>query len=204
MTRRRRRPGLTLAAALLLGATSTGAVVLWPGAADVPARRVDVAAPLVRGGPPPELGRSVPDRLMVPALALDAPLIELGLQPDRTVEVPPAGSPAAGWYRGSPTPGERGPAVLLGHVSSRTGPGVFHDLAALRRGDVVAVHRRDGSTARFRVDGVARYPKSDFPTGAVYGDLDRAGLRLVTCGGRLDHTTGHYRDDVVVYASAAA
>ncbi|MCO1654712.1 class F sortase [Pseudonocardia sp. S2-4] len=149
------------------------------------------------------LGRSVPVRLDIPAIDVHSGLLALGLDPDGTTEEPPLDSPDAGWYSHSPTPGEIGPAVLLGHVdSARTGPGVFHDLPALRPGDEVRVLRVDGSTAVFAVDRVARHPKSGFPTAEVYGDIPHAGLRLITCGGEFDRGTGHYRDNVVVYASA--
>ena len=119
--------------------------------------------------------------------------------------MPPLESDEPGWYDGSPTPGEIGPAVILGHVdSARSGPAVFYDLAALLPGDTIGVTRADGTTVTFRVDEVARYPKRAFPTEAVYGDLDHAGLRLITCGGDFDRSAGSYEDNIVVYASAAS
>ncbi len=119
--------------------------------------------------------------------------------------MPPLESDEPGWYDGSPTPGELGPAVILGHVdSARSGPAVFYDLAALLPGDTIGVTRADGTTVTFRVDEVARYPKRAFPTEAVYGDLDHAGLRLITCGGDFDRSAGSYEDNIVVYASAVS
>jgi sortase (surface protein transpeptidase) len=149
------------------------------------------------------LAPSAPVTLDIPAIAVHTGLLTLGLNPDGTVEVPPLDSPQAGWYDGSPTPGELGPAVILGHVdSARSGPAVFYDLAALLPGDTVDVTRADGSLVRFRVDSVERYPKRAFPADAVYGDLDHPGLRLITCGGAFDHAARSYEDNVVVYASA--
>jgi hypothetical protein len=161
-------------------------------------------------GPAPVTGRAVaaptgpePVRLDIDAIGVHADVLRLGLAPDRSVEVPPLGSPDVGWYSFGPAPGELGPAVLLGHVdSAATGPSVFHDLALLRPGNAVAVRRADGRTVRFRVDEVQRYPKVRFPTAAVYGDIDHAGLRLITCGGAFDRARRSYTDNVVVYASA--
>ncbi len=148
-------------------------------------------------------GRSVPVGVEIPAIGVRSGVLGLGLRPDGTVEVPPPDSPDAGWYVHSPAPGELGPSVLLGHVdSAATGPGVFADLAELGPGDRIAVTREDGSRVEFAVERIGRYPKAAFPTAEVYGDLPHAGLRLITCGGAFDDTTGHYRDNIVVYAGA--
>ncbi len=149
------------------------------------------------------LARSMPVRLDIPSIGVNTSIMELGVNPDRTVAVPPieANSPA-GWYRMSPTPGQLGPSVLLGHVTvGKFGKGVFFRLATLHPGDHVNVHRADGSVAVFSVDKVAEYPKSQFPTQAVYGNIDHAGLRLITCGGARNAMTQAYSDNVVVYAS---
>lgn len=152
----------------------------------------------------PVLPASAPLRLSVPAIGIDSPLVDLGRNPDGTVEVPSLDDPDArpGWYRDSPTPGARGPAIILGHVDSRRyGPGVFYHLAELRTGDTVDVARTDGSVARFAVDEVRVVAKRDFPTLEVYGNLDHAGLRLITCGGAFDSAAGSYESNVIVFAS---
>ena len=138
-------------------------------------------------------------RLQIPAIGVDSDLMDLGLQPDGTLEVPPLGFPA-GWYTGSPTPGELGPAVLVGHVHWNEQAGVFADLARLRRGDEVVVQRADGGSAVFQVTRTKQFSKDAFPTARIYGDIDHAGLRLITCGGR-NRLTGSYEDNVVVFAS---
>jgi len=196
---------LLLAVALVTGLCGAGFVAA--GVVDTPRapQRIDAVASAAAPGPAPALGRSAPVALDIPAIGLHSALMTLGLAPDGRVAVPPLDSPDAGWYEHSPTPGEIGPAVLLGHVDSRaTGPGVFYDLRMLTAGDGVRVSRADGSIAEFRVDRVERYPKSAFPTTAVYGDIDHAGLRLITCGGAFDPAAHSYVDDIVVFASGVA
>jgi sortase (surface protein transpeptidase) len=152
---------------------------------------------------PRQLKPSIPLALNIPAIGVHTRLMSLGLQKDGTVEVPPLEPNApAGWYRNLSTPGEPGPAVILGHVdSARDGPAVFYRLRELRRGDRVSVDRADGSRVNFTVRSVARYPKKDFPTAAVYGPRPGAELRLVTCGGSFDALRRHYRDNIVVFAA---
>ena len=148
---------------------------------------------------------SAPVALSVPSIGIDdAALVELGRNADGTVEVPSLDDPDArpGWYRGSPTPGTLGPAIILGHVDSRRyGPGVFYDLADLQPGAVVDVARADGSVAHFAVESVREVAKRDFPTIEVYGNLDHAGLRLITCGGEFDPDAGSYESNIIVFAS---
>jgi sortase (surface protein transpeptidase) len=146
----------------------------------------------------PPMTRSRPLRLQIPAIGVDSRTMSLGLQSDGTIEVPPGPFPA-GWYTGSPTPGELGPAVLVGHVHWNERAGVFADLARLTSGDEVVVRRADGGSAVFRVTRTRQFSKDAFPTARVYGDLDYAGLRLITCGGR-NRLTGRYEDNVVVFA----
>jgi hypothetical protein len=122
----------------------------------------------------------------------------LGLLADGSLDSPPTGFPA-GWYTGAPTPGELGPAIIVGHVDWN-GPAVFYKLHTLVADDEVSVTREDGSVAVFRVTEVAAFPKDAFPADAVYGGIDFAGLRLITCGGVFDHKTGHYEDNIIVFA----
>jgi sortase (surface protein transpeptidase) len=143
--------------------------------------------------------RSRPVRLQIPAIGVDSRMMRLGLEPDGTLEVPPGPFPA-GWYTGSPTPGEIGPAVLVGHVHWNERAGVFAALDRLTSGDEVVVRRADGGSAVFRVTRTKQFSKAAFPTAKVYGDIGYAGLRLITCGGR-NQLTGTYEDNVVVFAS---
>ena len=103
--------------------------------------------------------------------------------------------------RQGPRPGQPGPAVILGHVDSKTGPAVFYQLRALRPGDTVRVGLADGRTLIFRVQRVQRYPKDEFPTEAVYFPTLNRELRLITCGGEFDYARHSYLDNIVVYAT---
>ncbi|NJC70691.1 class F sortase [Planosporangium thailandense] len=163
------------------------------------------AAVSASAGPAP-LGPSVPVRLDIPAIGLSTPLMALGRNADGTIAVPPLRHDApAGWYRYLATPGEVGPAVILGHVdTARDGPAVFYRLRDLRSGDTVTVRRLDGSTAVFTVTRTAQYSKLAFPTEAVYGAVDRPALRLITCGGTFDPINRQYRSNIVVYATLTA
>jgi hypothetical protein len=162
----------------------------------------DVTLPLL---PPAPLDRSMPVALLIPSLGVNSPVGEVGLTEDGRIEVPSGEAyDNAAWYRYSPTPGELGPAVIEGHLDTPEGdPSVFYGLALLGPGDDVEVIRADGKTLTFRITEVTRYAKADFPTEAVYGDLDHPGLRLLTCGGSLDGD-GNYVDNVVAFATLVA
>jgi hypothetical protein len=128
-------------------------------------------------------------------------LIDLDIDEERRLEVP-TDPDLAGWFVHGPRPGEPGPAVIVGHVDSRRGPGVFHRLRELEAGDEVVVHRVDGSEVRFVVQRLERWPKDDFPTDAVYREAAGAELRLITCGGVFDHRSRSYEDNIIVFATA--
>jgi hypothetical protein len=151
----------------------------------------------------PILRAATPTHLDIPAIGVSSNLLQLGLNPDQTVQVPPLGRDSqAGWYRNSPAPGQLGPSVILGHVdSAEYGPGVFFRLGALRPGDMLSVTRADHTAAVFRIDRVLSYPKDHFPTFEVYGNTDHAALRLITCGGKFDLSTRNYESNIVAYAS---
>jgi hypothetical protein len=143
-----------------------------------------------------------PTRLRIPAIGVDSGLLALGRAADATIEVP--GDPdMAGWWSGGPRPGQPGPAVLVGHVDSRTGPAVFFRLGELQPGDEVFVDRADATTARFVVSSLGRYEKALFPSDLVYHPTLEPEIRLVTCGGPFDPSTGHYRDNLVVFGDGA-
>lgn len=194
----------TLGAVLLgVGLTSAGQQPSG-GSDDDPARftsEVPAAARVSRGlvvRPRPVL----PTRLEIPAIDVATSLVRLGLMKDGTVEVP-SDPDLAGWFRHGPPPGQRGSAVILGHVDSVQGPAVFARLQELRPGDAVTVGRQDGSVARFVVRKAVLYANEDFPAHRVYAARAGHGLNLVTCGGTYDATDGGYQSNLVVYTRRA-
>ena len=148
----------------------------------------------------PLMATSPPTRIAIPALRIDVGVIGLGQEPDGSMQVP-TDAKTVGWYTKAPTPGSLGPAVLAGHVDYRKQPGTFAHLADLTNGDTITIAREDGTTAAFTVSRTERYAKDRFPSTAVYGPINHAGLRLITCGGDFDEGAGHYRDNIVVYAT---
>jgi hypothetical protein len=165
---------------------------------------VRTAAGIAGSGVRPILTASAPVTVSIPAIGVRSDIVRLGQQSDGSMEVPAVGPDydKAGWYRYSPMPGSRGPAIIVGHLdSAAAGPSVFFRLGSLRPHDRVRITRVDGLIVVFEVDTVGRYPKSDFPSRLVYGNTSYAALRLITCGGRFDRASGHYVDNVVVTAS---
>ncbi len=167
------------------------------GVAALPAPTGPIAAPPQSAQPAPAAS---PVSLTIPLIGVKTQLITLGLTAGGALQVPSTTS-VAGWYTGSPRPGAVGSAIIVGHIDSLTGPGVFYRLSELRRGDDAYVKRADGTTAEFRVTSVQTYLKDRFPTQTVYGPTPDAELRLITCGGAFDPATGHYLSNIVVYAT---
>jgi sortase (surface protein transpeptidase) len=203
-----RWPAVPLAALALAGLLVSGCGGPGHSPAAAPSSRGGTAAAKPREPPGVAGFHSVrtydqpapPARLQIPAIGVSTPLVRLGRLPDGSIEVPHAWN-TAGWYDQGPRPGQPGPAVILGHVDSKTGPAVFYRLRDLRPGDVVRVGLTNGRTLIFRVQRTERYPKDKFPTEAVYfPTLDRE-LRLITCGGDFDYAKGSYVDNIVVYAT---
>jgi sortase (surface protein transpeptidase) len=143
---------------------------------------------------------SPPVRVEIPSIGVSSPLVRLGLNRDRSMEVP-GDFRVAGWFTGGPQPGQLGPAVIAGHVDSRTGPAVFYRLRDLRPGDQIRVVRADHRVVRFEVDSRASYPKQVLATEAVYGATTAPVLRLIACAGSFDRASGSYRNNLVVSAT---
>jgi sortase (surface protein transpeptidase) len=205
-----RRPAaaLALAAGLVVIAGGTAGLLLTrhstpamrPVAAGVgalPAPTGPIVAPPQSAAPRPV---AAPVSLTIPLIGVQTQLITLGLTSAGALQVPST-TAVAGWYTGSPRPGAIGSSIIVGHIDSFSGPGVFYRLHELTAGDKVYVKRADGTLVEFRVTLVQRYLKDHFPTEDVYGPVPDAELRLITCGGTFDYATGHYLSNVVVYAT---
>jgi hypothetical protein len=185
--------GLAISAVAFVG-TSTAAtpreVTLAPSNSDA---HVSSAVTL------PSTRRSAPVKLVIRAIGVSTSVGKLGLQPDGEVMVPTT-IHTVGWYIDGPSPGQEGSAVILGHVDSYKGVGVFFNLKSLKAGDLISVTSSDGVATRFSVTRVVQYSKSAFPDQLVYGSHGTRSLQLVTCGGVFDHATGHYESNIVVFS----
>lgn len=147
------------------------------------------------------LPRATPTHISIASQQIDVDLTPVGLADDGSIELPPVLDWMAGWYKLSPTPGELGPAVIVGHVDSYEGTSVFWNLRYVQPGDSIDIGREDGSIAHFRVTQLAEYDQSNFPTQQVYGNTTDSELRVITCGGTFDETTHAYSQNTVVYAT---
>lgn len=212
-----RRRGRYALLAVIVVLTALGATALTRGVLDRPESMPPLSTATVDPAPPasaqayggagsdvltsgPLMATSEPTEVAIPALKVSAAIIGLGQEADGSMEVPDD-EKTVGWYTKAPTPGSLGPAVLAGHVDFKSRPGTFAKLTSLKVGDQINVTRSDSTMAMFAVTKVERYPKNRFPSAAVYGAIDHAGLRLITCGGKFDNTSGHYEDNIVVYAA---
>ena len=158
------------------------------------------AAPVAAQARPAVAAHSVPVSLRIPALGVSSSLSQLGLNADKSPQVPTKYE-EPGWYKLGPAPGQMGSAVILGHVDDKKGPAVFYKLGSLKAGDKVDVSLTDGVIVHFVVKNVATYLKAQFPSQQVYGSHGYSGLQLVTCGGKFDSATGHYLSNVVAYTT---
>ncbi|AZM90357.1 class F sortase [Streptomyces sp. W1SF4] len=183
-------PALALALALATGCSAGAAAHGTTPRTPTPRTAASVLPP------------SVPDRIEIPGIGVDAPLDAVGLDAQGVMREPDFARPDdAAWYEQGPTPGEAGAAAIVGHMDTPQAPeAVFHNLKTLRKGQQIEVHRTDGTTAVFTVDSVDTFKKDAFPTGKVYGDTHgKAELRLITCGGDLT-ADRHWDSNVVVFA----
>ncbi|MDO0924631.1 class F sortase [Streptomyces sp. TG1A-8] len=207
--RRRRRAPWGVVALLLL----TGLALMRNGSGEFgtgPPQPASAAAPDGRAvadtsaAAPAPLPFSAADRVRIPAIRVDAPAVPVGLDAAGWVGAPPPEDPnLAGWFTGAVSPGEKGTAVVVGHVDNQQGPAVFYGLGALKKGNRVEILRQDGKTAVFDIYGVEVFEKSKFPGDRVYGSKGTPELRVITCGGGFTKQNG-YDGNVVVFARLAA
>ncbi|OON72722.1 class F sortase [Streptomyces tsukubensis] len=191
---------LVLLAGLALLRNGSGEFVSGPpqpapaAAADPRASRAE------RGGNPVSREFAAPERVRIPAIQVDAPVRPVGVDAEGWVDAPPPDDPnLAGWFSQAVRPGDKGTAVVVGHVDNRQGPAVFYGLGSLKKGNHVEVADKDGHTAVFEVYGVEVFAKDRFPGERVYASTGSAELRVITCGGGYSKTSG-YDGNVVVFA----
>jgi len=205
-------PSVVVVAAVVLALTGCAAPgTVAPTAAPTPGAGASAsasAAPSATGTAPPAVGGVdgegvAPAAVSVPAIGLDAPLIDLGIADDGAMEVP-VDADDVGWFTGGGKPGGRGPTVIAAHVDSASGPAVFARLDELVVGDRVDVTTVDGGVVSYAVTEVVDVPKAEFPTTRVFGAQPTDQLRLITCGGVFDRGSGHYDQNRVVFAEPVA
>ena len=180
------------------GSSTSAAVPIPPVPPVPPGQQVKTVSPTQN--PLGPASGAPPTRLLIPAIGVDTGLVRLAVDAAGELEVP-GSYDVAGWYEGGPAPGETGPALLVGHVDSETGPAVFFDLGALAAGDQVEVVAENDVTLTFTVVDVRTYLKDDFPADLVYGPTPNPQLRLITCGGTFNPSSLHYESNVVVSAT---
>ncbi len=191
---------------LVLALGAAGLVMLTGHPGQAPDRETKASIPAPSGSAAPAPGSSPapaappPVSLTIPAIGVHTRLIRLGITAQGTLQVPTTTS-VAGWYTGSPRPGEVGSSVIAGHIDSYLGPGIFYRLSDMRPGQRIYVRRSNGSLAVFSVTAVQQYPKDRFPTRQVYGPAPDAELNLITCGGTFDYATRSYLSNTVVYST---
>jgi Sortase domain len=186
---------------IMAGAVAAGTAIV----AQVHAPQPSPAAAGATGGKThgPSLHRSLPVSVDIPAIGVHSKLLHLGVSSRGAIQVPSLYTRAgeAAWYKYSPTPGQIGASVIVGHVDTFAGPAIFFRLGALQPGNRIDVTLADGITAVFRVTGVRQYPKSRYPAKVIYRAHHFAALRLITCGGAFDYATRNYLSSIVVFAS---
>ncbi|MFF6785317.1 class F sortase [Streptomyces sp. NPDC012510] len=203
--RKKRAPWGVIALVLL-----TGLALIRNGSGEFdegPPQPASAAAADTRGTPhgtftdvPDPLPYAMVDRVRIPSIRVDAPAVPVGLDTAGWVDAPPAQDPnLAGWFTGAVSPGEKGTAVVVGHVDNERGPAVFYGLGALKKGNKVEIRRADRKTAVFEIYGIEVFAKNDFPGDRVYGNSGIPELRVITCGGGFSKQNG-YDGNVVVFA----
>ncbi|MHC5795690.1 sortase domain-containing protein [Lacisediminihabitans sp. FW035] len=151
----------------------------------------------------PSLAGIVATHLDIPSIGVSTDLETLGVDPSGILH-PPTDFDRAGWFSGGVLPGQVGPAVIAGHLDSAAKPAVFEHLPELAAGAGIVVRLSDGTAVDFTVASSSVVPKATFPTSAVYGPVPTPQLRLITCDGPFDRSTGHYTENLVVFATLSA
>lgn len=115
--------------------------------------------------------------------------------------LPPTNFVDAGWYSAGVLPGQIGPAIIAGHIDSGVAPAVFARLDEVKPGSRILVTLSTGRSLAFVVKTSIESAKAEFPQSTVYGNTPDAELRVITCGGVFNPATGHYLDNIVVFAT---
>lgn len=139
-----------------------------------------------------------PVGLTIEALAIEAPIRPVGVEPNGEMEIP--GASEVGWYRFGSRPGDEGSAVLAAHVDFNGRIGVFYELASGQVGDTIEVAFSDGTSRSFVVTARNQYEKASLPFDEIFRREGAPSLVLITCGGDFNPSLRSYEDNVVLFA----
>jgi sortase (surface protein transpeptidase) len=154
--------------------------------------------------------------LEIPAIGVHAPLVPTGAEgaPGTASLTIPDNIHTVAWWDGTvldghrvvhenaPSPGQPGVAVIAGHIdSAAAGPGALFDLRDLAKGDTIEIVDSLGRISNWTVSSPPETAlKTNLPS-ALWVSNGPPKLALVTCGGPFDTATGHYLDNVIVWAT---
>lgn len=141
-----------------------------------------------------------PVRLKIPNINVDAFIENVGVTSEGAMEVP-NNITDVGWFDLGPHPGERGSAVIAGHLDGKDGePGVFLNLHKLKKGDTIYVEDNSGKSIAFLVREIHTYDPGFMEK--VFSSSDSDHLNLITCSGIWDKTEKSYTKRLVVFADS--
>lgn len=143
---------------------------------------------------------NIPTTLTIPKIGVSAQVESVGLDAQGKMDIPRNYVDVA-WYDLGQKPGEKGSAVIDGHLDTPTGaPGVFSNISRLTAGDTIVVTDSNGKQYMFSVVDTESYPYNAFPLQKVFATNDQPRLNLITCQGKWDAASHNYSNRVVVYA----
>jgi sortase (surface protein transpeptidase) len=146
----------------------------------------------------------IPSRLIIPSIKVDAAVESVGLLANGDLDTPKAHPwTDVGWYANGTRPGERGSAVIDGHLDRPGGlPAVFWSLRDLHTGDKLEVIMTSGKQLHFHVTYTASYNPQNAPLQGIFGDAGGVYLNLITCAGDWIPSQHQTTLRTVVYTSA--
>ncbi|TGB01650.1 class F sortase [Halobacillus salinus] len=142
----------------------------------------------------------IPTRIRIPSIDVDAKIESVGVLDNGEMGVP-EDPLKAGWFEPGTQPGNRGNAVIAGHVDSKTGPAVFYHLDQMKKGDEFTVTGKDGKEKTYVVQKLESYPQYNSPIEKIFGSTNEKRLNLITCTGEFIRDKGGHQDRLVVYST---
>lgn len=143
----------------------------------------------------------VPKRIQIPKIGVDEVIEPVGLDTHRDMDIPHDPN-NTGWYSLGAKPGERGSAVIDGHLDLADGsPSVFWNLKNLSKGDEIIISGTTGKKYNFFVTDIETYPYNMLPLRQIFAATDTSRLNLITCGGTWDSASKNYSNRIVVYST---